>query len=105
MALYKTVGSHIEPFLADAEVAGKGIPAYVREELYEFLNCGVLAHGFLRVACEDCLFLRDGHVWQYADAINKLSCGLICRRVEGCIRNINGKAMGTMINMRRFGTA
>lgn len=53
--LYKTVANHIETFFADADrVSGKGIPGYVREEFYEFLKCGVLAHGFLRVACEGC---------------------------------------------------
>ena len=53
--LYKTVAENIETFFADADrVAGKGIPDYVREEFHEFLKCGVLAHGFLRVRCDDC---------------------------------------------------
>ena len=32
----------------------KGIPCFVRKEFDEFLKCGVLAHGFLRVQCTSC---------------------------------------------------
>lgn len=30
------------------------LPAYVRQEFEDFLRCGRLEHGFLRVCCEDC---------------------------------------------------
>ena len=36
----------------DADPDAKGLPAYVERELYDYLQCGVLAHGFLRVGCE-----------------------------------------------------
>ncbi|MBI2440409.1 MAG: transposase [Lentisphaerae bacterium] len=53
--LYKTISGNIETFFADADrVAGKGIPNYVRKEFYEFLKCGILAHGFMRVQCDKC---------------------------------------------------
>ncbi len=32
----------------------KGLPEFVRKEFDEFLKCGVLAHGFLRVQCTSC---------------------------------------------------
>ena len=32
----------------------KGIPCFVKKEFDEFLKCGVLAHGFLRVQCTSC---------------------------------------------------
>lgn len=30
------------------------LPEYVRQEFDEFLRCGVLEHGFLRVVCDQC---------------------------------------------------
>ena len=30
------------------------MPEYVRQEFDEFLRCGVLEHGFLRVVCDQC---------------------------------------------------
>ena len=32
----------------------RSLPEYVREEFDEYLRCGVLEHGFLRVVCEQC---------------------------------------------------
>ena len=31
-----------------------GLLAYVQRELYDYLQCGVLAHGFLRLGCDTC---------------------------------------------------
>jgi hypothetical protein len=31
-----------------------GLPEFVRDEFEAFLECGILAHGFLRVRCADC---------------------------------------------------
>ena len=31
-----------------------GLPDFVKKEFDEFLKCGILAHGFLRVQCESC---------------------------------------------------
>ena len=33
---------------------GKELPGYVQREFEEFLKCGRLEHGFLRVRCESC---------------------------------------------------
>lgn len=33
---------------------GKRLPYYVEREFDEFLRCGRLEHGFLRVVCDDC---------------------------------------------------
>src|SRR4030095_8516422 len=33
---------------------GAGLPAYVEREFYDFLPCGILAHGFLRLGCDTC---------------------------------------------------
>jgi hypothetical protein len=32
----------------------KGLPEYVREEFYAYLQCGILAHGFVRLGCDTC---------------------------------------------------
>ncbi len=54
--LYKVVADHLETFLAalDADPDAKGLPAYVQREFYDYLQCGILAHGFLRLGCDTC---------------------------------------------------
>lgn len=52
--LYALVQAHYPDFLERLAQEDRAVPEYVREELDEFLRCGVLEHGFLRVACEHC---------------------------------------------------
>ena len=54
--LYKVIAEHFETFLAslDADPDVKGLPAYVQREFYDYLQCGILAHGFLRLGCDTC---------------------------------------------------
>jgi Transposase zinc-binding domain len=54
--LYKVIAEHLETFLAslDADPAATGLPAYVQREFYASLQCGILAHGFLRLGCDPC---------------------------------------------------
>src|SRR6267142_879338 len=54
--LYQVVADHLETFLTllDADSDAKGLPAYVQRELYDYLHCGILAHGFLRLGCDTC---------------------------------------------------
>src|SRR6266568_8709989 len=54
--LYKVVADHLETFLAscDADSDATGLPAYVEREFYDCLQCGILAHGFLRMGCDPC---------------------------------------------------
>jgi Transposase zinc-binding domain/Putative transposase len=55
--LYRLVQEHLETFLAQVELeAGSGLPDFVREEFDAFLECGILAHGFLRLRCADCAY-------------------------------------------------
>src|SRR5919108_5679752 len=54
--LYTVIAEHLETFLAlcnDAPEA-TGLPAYVQREFYDYLRCGILAHGFLRLGCDTC---------------------------------------------------
>src|SRR6266700_3405865 len=54
--LYKVIADHLETFLTslDADPDAKGLPAYVQREFYTYLQCGILAHGFLRLGCDTC---------------------------------------------------
>jgi len=54
--LYKVVAEHLETFLAsfEADPDATGLPAYVEREFYDYLQCGILAHGFLRLGCDTC---------------------------------------------------
>ena len=54
-ALYRLVQEHLETFLAQVELeTGAGLPEFVKEELDAFLDCGILARGFLRLRYADC---------------------------------------------------
>jgi hypothetical protein len=52
--LHQTVREHLETFLARARKRDHPVPRFVERELREFLACGVLAHGFLRLHCDAC---------------------------------------------------
>jgi hypothetical protein len=56
-ALYRCVAEHWGQFRARAEEAG-GLPSFVVRELEEYLRCGRLEHGCLRLACCRCGFER-----------------------------------------------
>ena len=46
---------HAATFFALAEAeAGADLPLFVKDEFDVFLECDVLAHGFLRLLCGDC---------------------------------------------------
>jgi hypothetical protein len=54
--LYQVIADHLETFLAtlDADPTATGLPGYVKEEFYASLQCGILAHGFVRLGCDTC---------------------------------------------------
>jgi hypothetical protein len=52
--LYKTLQAHWLGFLAEIETDGGELPGFVRDEFQAYFRCGILAHGFLRVRCNDC---------------------------------------------------
>ena len=54
--LSKVIAEHFETFLVslDDDPDAKGLPAYVQREFYDYLQCGILAHGFLRMGCDTC---------------------------------------------------
>ena len=52
--LYGVVAGHLETFLARQRKRDRVVPRFVERELRAFLDCGVLARGFLRVHCDAC---------------------------------------------------
>src|SRR5215472_10367930 len=54
--LYTVIAAHLETFLAalDADPDAPGLPAYVQREFDAYVQCGILAHGFLRLGCDTC---------------------------------------------------
>ena len=54
--LYHVVAEHLETLLASLndDPESTGLPAYVQREFYDYLQCGILAHGFLRLGCDTC---------------------------------------------------
>jgi len=52
--LYKVVADELETFLARQEARDRPIPRFVEHEFRDYLTCGILEHGFLRLHCADC---------------------------------------------------
>ena len=52
--LYQIVQEYWPEFQAELADHGKYLPKYVTKEFDEYLKCGRLEHGFLRVWCESC---------------------------------------------------
>ena len=52
-ALYQVVAAHLGDFFEQAEAAG-GLPSFVERTLRGYLDCGILAKGFVRVRCPTC---------------------------------------------------
>jgi hypothetical protein len=55
--IHRVVVEHLETFLAEAQRrAGEncGVPNFIEGEFRRFLNCGLLAGGFIRLKCDAC---------------------------------------------------
>tara|TARA_Y100001938_G_scaffold6667_1_gene8228 strand:- start:1526 stop:1786 length:261 start_codon:yes stop_codon:yes gene_type:complete len=58
--LYQLVEKHYPAFAEMMQFQGKALPYHVLkefEEFEEFLKCGRLEHGFLRVVCDECGYI------------------------------------------------
>jgi ribosomal protein S27E len=53
-ALYSILTEHYPRFVQEIERAGGYLPGFVRQEFEDYLKCGLLEHGFLRVKCDGC---------------------------------------------------
>ena len=52
--LYRLIEQYYPEFKIQWASEGRLLPNYVRREFDEYLKCGRLEHGFLRVQCEAC---------------------------------------------------
>ena len=52
--LFQILAGHLETFLQHARTSEHRLPLHVEKEMRAFLECGVLAYGFVRARCEDC---------------------------------------------------
>ena len=52
--LYQILAGHPETFLQQARTAEHRLPLQVEKEMRAYLECGILAYGFVRARCEDC---------------------------------------------------
>jgi hypothetical protein len=52
--LYQIIDKYYPQFLSHMAQQDKDLPKYVRSEFEEYLKCGRLEYGFLRVRFEDC---------------------------------------------------
>lgn len=52
--LYSVIAKHYPRFVNEIERSGGYLPKFVRQEFEDYLKCGLLEHGFLRVKCDSC---------------------------------------------------
>jgi hypothetical protein len=53
--LYRLVQQHAASFIAHTEAGtGAELPRFIKDEFDAFLECGILAHGFVRLRCGEC---------------------------------------------------
>ena len=50
--VYQIVEQHYARFLAQLAAEDRLLPEYLQQEFTDYLKCGRLEHGFLRVRCE-----------------------------------------------------
>jgi hypothetical protein len=56
--LYQTVQGELESFLIRARERSQPAPRFIEHELRAYLRCGIAAHGFLRLRCDECKLER-----------------------------------------------
>jgi hypothetical protein len=58
--LYQVISKYYADFLSYLTDMGKRLPSYVTREFEDYLRCGQLENGFLRVRCDDCFDEKRG---------------------------------------------
>ena len=98
--LYGLVQQHAATFFTQAEsAAGADLPQFVKDEFDAFLQCGILAHGFLRLRCGVC-----GHDKQLTLVLQVVH-RVITRHLLGQAGLKAGKAdSGAVTLIQRFGS-
>ena len=52
--LYRVLIDHLETFVQRTRTSEQSLSSHVEGELRSYLECGILAYGFLRLRCPDC---------------------------------------------------
>jgi hypothetical protein len=52
--LYQVVAENLESFLSRQQERERVVPKFVEKDLRDFLDCGILERGFIRVHCDTC---------------------------------------------------
>ena len=52
--LCRAVAENLESFLARQQERGRVVPGFVENDLRDFLDCGIVERGFIRVHCDAC---------------------------------------------------
>jgi hypothetical protein len=52
--LYSVIAKYYPRFVDEIERSGGYLPKFVRQKFEDYLKCGLLEHGFLRVKCDSC---------------------------------------------------
>src|SRR5437879_5665350 len=52
--LYEVIAQELETFLRRQQERDRPVPHFIEQEFWSFLDCGVLARGFLRLRCQSC---------------------------------------------------
>ena len=80
--LYRLVQQHAASFIAHTEAStGAELPRFIKAEFDAFLECGILAHGFLRLRCAEC-----GHDKLLAFSCKRRGFCPSCGAVRGACR-------------------
>jgi len=87
--LYQLVDAHYPAFADRMATQGRPLPDYVQREFEDYLKCGRLEHGFLRVRCESC---HSEHLVAFSCKRRGFcpSCG--ARRMADDCRDAGGRA-------------
>lgn len=52
--LHRVLAEHLETFLERTRTADHALPPHVEQELRDYVDCGILGRGFVRIRCERC---------------------------------------------------
>ena len=65
--LCQIVEQHYPAFVTHMAQQDRSLPDYVQQEFEDYLRCGRLEHGFLRVRCDTCGWRwKPAHKWRTA---------------------------------------
>ncbi len=79
--LYKVIQENLQAFLDQVHAKGDRLPDFVKDEFLAFLDCGILAKGFLRLQCEGC----------HHEMLVALACQTHCTPCGRCVGCLNFK--------------